>query len=116
MNTLLIADRDLGFVFWLGQALGRLGYQVLPATNVPQAASYAEQFRVDLLILNPALPNILALVKSLQHSQTDLKILAIPPGLEERLEKFRDPLIALREAQDSAAFLSEQAAAPQAIG
>ena len=54
MNTVLIADRDLGFVFWLGQALGKLGYQVLPAMNVPQAASYAEQFRVDLLVLDPA--------------------------------------------------------------
>ena len=117
MNTVLIADRDLGFVFWLGQALGQLGYQVLPATHVAQAANYAEQFRVDLLILNPALPKILALVKSLQDSQTDLKILAIPPRLEERLDKFRDPLIALEEAQDSAVFLSEHAVvAPQTMG
>src|SRR5690348_14824248 len=105
MDTVLIADRDLGFVFWLGQALGAVGYQSLPAITVPQAAALAERFPVDVLVANPSLPDMLAFIKSLYRAQGHLKVIILPTTIEARLEKFSNPLAAIREAQDGADFL-----------
>ena len=89
MKTILIIDADLGFVFWLGQALDRHGYQAVPAKTVSDAASLLGQFKtkVDLLIANPSLEGIATLVKRLRRSQRNLKVIAVSadphsPGLE----------------------------------
>ena len=56
-KTILITDRDLGFVFWLGQLLDDAGYQALPARSSVDAIALQNQFhlKIDLLILNPSL-------------------------------------------------------------
>ncbi len=84
MNTIvLLVDSDLGFVFWLGQSLAEVGYEVIPAKSVPDALTLiAElQLSVDLLILKDSLPGAADLVPILQYAREDLKvILAVEDG------------------------------------
>jgi ActR/RegA family two-component response regulator len=52
--VILLVDSDLGFLFWLGQALDQAGYEAFPAMTVSDAATLLRELHltVDLLILN----------------------------------------------------------------
>lgn len=87
MKTVLIVDDDLGFLFWLGHALGAAGYEPLPASTPADAHSLLQHFSLplDLLIVNPALPRIVEFVESLRSSHTALKIIAAASAGDTRI-------------------------------
>ena len=90
MNTVLIVDSDLGFVFWLGQKLNEVGHHAWPAVSVSNAKALAARFDPNVLIVNFSLPGAEAFVKSFQRSHTEVRILALPSDFEARLEYLRD--------------------------
>src|SRR5882724_4454329 len=57
-RSVLIVDRDLGFVFWLGRALDDAGYQALPAKGIGDATELLGHMNleIDLLIVSPSMP------------------------------------------------------------
>jgi len=84
MRTILIVDRDLGFVFWLGQALYAAGYQTLPAKNIAAARSLLvkTKIEVDLLIVGETTPGVPAFAAALRRAQRHLKLIVLM-GQEE---------------------------------
>jgi len=109
MDTVLIADRDLGLVFWLGGELNKLGYLALPALNESQAVAMARQYPPDVVVFNPSFPNVADLLESLRHAGKSLRVLALPLDPEERMEKLRDLRTALDQAPELDAFLGQHA-------
>jgi DNA-binding NtrC family response regulator len=87
VKTILILDNDVGFVFWLGQALDRAGYQALPARNVSGALRLlaALSLRPDLLIVNFSLSGTAGLIDRLRESFPDLKVIALNENTPARL-------------------------------
>src|ERR1017187_4122777 len=81
-KTVLIVDNDLGFAFWLGQALDRAGYETWPARNVAAADSLLAEVRlvVDLLVINASLPRARAFAAHVGRSRADFKVIAICEG------------------------------------
>ena len=79
MKTILLVDRDLGFVLWLGAALDRAGYRALPAPGSQEVVELLNELRVPvhLLVVACSLPDASALVRSLRLSQEHLKIIAL---------------------------------------
>jgi hypothetical protein len=79
IRTVLIVDRELGFVFWLGQALDRAGYQALPAKSCEDAAELLKQLNVEihLLIVGYCLAGAGAFADALRRSQGHLKVIAV---------------------------------------
>jgi len=79
MKTVLLADQDLGFVFWLGAGLARAGYLALPAHSGQEAEGLLKRLRVPLhlLIVGCSLPDARALVRSLRRYRPHLKVLAL---------------------------------------
>ena len=77
MNTVLIFDHDLGFLFWLGQVLA--SYRVLPARSVPEAMRLIRRLRiqVDLLIVNPEISGGAELVKTLRMANPSVRVIAL---------------------------------------
>ena len=89
METILLIDSDLGFVFWLGQILDRAGYDALPAKSVPDALALLAELPIhlDLLILDPYLPGAGSFVTTLRAAQPQLRVLnvtaagSVPPDV-----------------------------------
>jgi len=77
--TLLIVDNDVGFLWWLGELLTEAGYSAIPALNCNQAIAAIKKFalKVNLLLVNPALTGVVGFVRSLEASQTHLRIILI---------------------------------------
>lgn len=98
MHTVLIADGDLGFVFWLGHRLGNLGHQALPAMNLAHAATLAEEFDFNILVIDPSLPGAASFVDSLRRSHRTLKVLSLLAEPEARMEQLSDLEKALQDA------------------
>ena len=84
-RTVLIVDRELGFVFWLGQALDRAGYQALPAKSCEDATELLKQLNVEihLLIVGHSLDGAGAFAGALRRSQKQLKVIAVIGDEEE---------------------------------
>jgi hypothetical protein len=57
-SAILLVDRDLGFLFWLGLLLDRAGYDTLPANGIPDAYRLLRDLHpnISLLILDCSLP------------------------------------------------------------
>lgn len=85
IRTVLIVDPELGFVFWLGQALDRAGYQALPAKSCEDAAELLKQLNVeiDLLIVGHSLAGAGAFADALRHSQGHLKVISVIGDADE---------------------------------
>jgi DNA-binding NtrC family response regulator len=84
-QTVLIVDEDLGFVFWLGQALADVGHQVVPALSCEQAFFHIRHFNVDAdaVFVNPALSGVPNLLQTLGRANTRLRIVLIKsPDME----------------------------------
>jgi DNA-binding response OmpR family regulator len=77
--TVLIVDRDLGFVFWLGHLLTQAGYQALPANSCDSGSDLITQLNlgIDMLIVGYSLPGASGLVEALRHSQNKLRVIAV---------------------------------------
>ena len=76
---ILIVDRDLGFVFWLGNVLASGGYPVLAAKDIPDAALLLHQLKseIGMLIVNPDLEKAAGFILDLQRRQPNLIVIAI---------------------------------------
>lgn len=81
--TILIADEDMGFLWWLGELFNELGYRSLPALSCEQAFSLLNQSarQVDLLLISARLKGASALIETLQRARP-LKVVLIQ-GPEE---------------------------------
>jgi DNA-binding NtrC family response regulator len=79
VETILLVDDDLGFVFWLGRVLDDAGYAAFPAKSAADASALITQFRlmVDLLIINSAMAGASAFIKELRQSRPNLGVLGI---------------------------------------
>jgi hypothetical protein len=79
VKTILIVDRDLGFVFWLGQILDAAGYVAVPAKGIADAAEIVETLRlpVDVIISQPAERGLGEFVEKLRFGSPDLQVVAL---------------------------------------
>lgn len=79
--TILLVDSDLGFIFWLGQALDAAGYSAVPAVNVASAAELIQEHRlsVETLIIDPFLPDAFPFISHLRQLHPDLHVVAAIP-------------------------------------
>jgi hypothetical protein len=106
-NTILILDRDIGFVFSLGRMLDNAGYAALPARNVADAAALMEQvsLEIDLLVLDPSLEGAVAFARKVLDTQGRLKTIATMAGHGDSYAAFpeADARLAKPEAWDEAA-------------
>ena len=78
MATILILDNDLGFMFWLGQALTVTGLTPMPAPSVPEARRLLGRFprAVDVLIVNMDVREAPEYTRSLRNQQGKLRVIA----------------------------------------
>ena len=88
MNTILVVDNDVGFVFWLGLGLSQAGYAVIPAESVRRAKALLDEVKmaIDLLVVNTVLPDAAGLVESLRRLNLNLKVVALidnQPGQDQ---------------------------------
>lgn len=83
--TILILDNDLGFSFWLGQALTAPNCNALPATTVKEALALITEFRlkIDFLIMNPAVPGATDFKKALRKSQGQLRVATLDSEISD---------------------------------
>jgi hypothetical protein len=83
VKTILIVDRDLGFVLWLGHILNKSGSVALPATTIAEAAEMVSLLgvRVDVLITAPGGEGVREFVEELRLASPDLQLVGV--GSEE---------------------------------
>lgn len=74
--TVLIVNRNLGFVVWLGSALCEAGHDALPATDVHQAESLWRKLacRFDAVIIEPCLSGAAVFVERLFQSNREVRV------------------------------------------
>jgi DNA-binding NarL/FixJ family response regulator len=70
LETILILDDDLGFVFWLGHLLDAAGYSTLPAKSIYDGAILVQQLglSVSVLIVNLGMAGRLDFTAALRQS------------------------------------------------
>jgi hypothetical protein len=75
----LIVDRDLGFLFWLGQLLADAGYETLPAVSCAEALFHIKTFGVgiDDVIVEEDLPGASEMLQELARVNGSLRIIFI---------------------------------------
>jgi DNA-binding response OmpR family regulator len=78
-KAILLIDTDLGFLFWLGQALDRAGYEAFPARSIPDAIALLADFHLTVgsVILNCLLPGADRFIATLRQSQNYLKVISL---------------------------------------
>ena len=78
MTIILIIEEDLGFLFWLGQALTSPDLNPLPARSVLQAQNLIRRFKVgvDLVIASPELPRMVDYARHLRKQRPQLGLIA----------------------------------------
>ena len=83
MKTILIVDRDLGFVLWLGHILNKSGSVALPATTIAEAAEMVSllDVRIDVLITAPGGDGVREFVEDLRLTSPHLQLVGV--GSEE---------------------------------
>jgi len=84
LQTLLVVDDDLAFVFWLGFGLDARGLETIPAKNATAARALLGriEYPLKVAIVNAALPGTARLVKDLRRHQPDLKVISLGSSLE----------------------------------
>ena len=89
MATILILDNDLGFSFWLGLALNAPHCRALPAKSVVEAAALIAQyqFRIDFLIMSPAVPGAAEFTRALKRDQKHLRVATLVLEAAETLDR-----------------------------
>ena len=81
-DTILLIDPDLGFIFWLGQALDAAGYSAIPAVNTGAARELIEEHRllIEILVINPLIDDAAPFITWLKETRAGLKTIAAIPG------------------------------------
>ena len=84
MAAILILDDDLGFLFWLGQALAA-DFKPIPAPSVADAKKLLRRLRtrIDVLIVNPLIPGAVPFTRGLRRKQGRLRVIAAVRYTEE---------------------------------
>jgi len=84
-KTVLVVDSDLGFVFWLGRLLTEAGYEAFPAKTAKDAMELVPtlELAVDLLVVNPAQPGIINLIKAIHASNEHVRVMAVRQSEEQ---------------------------------
>ena len=79
VKTILIVDRDLGFVFWLGQVLDAAGFVAVPAKGIAEAAEVVDLLRlpVSVLIAPAGEHGLGKFVERLRFTSPDLQVIAL---------------------------------------
>jgi DNA-binding NtrC family response regulator len=80
MKNVLIVDKDLGFLFWLGELLAGAKYQPWPACTAADAISLMGSKRtvpLDLLIVDASLRGASRLIDHFRRNRTKLKVIAV---------------------------------------
>jgi len=77
--TVLIVDRDVGFLFWLGEVFTKAGCRAIPALDCGQAVSLIRKLSVQLaaVIVNPELIEVAWMIKTLRRSNGQFKVVTI---------------------------------------
>jgi DNA-binding response OmpR family regulator len=77
--AILLVDKDLGLLFWLGRILDHAGYPAFPARNVPDAAALLAELHLTIsaLILDCSLPGTEGLIAGLRGSNKYLKAICL---------------------------------------
>jgi hypothetical protein len=84
-QSVLILDDDLGFVFWLGEALVSAGYEAVPAVGVPDAKGRTGTFHFtpDLVIANPTLAGVAEFTRALRQGPRPAAVIEITTATGE---------------------------------
>jgi hypothetical protein len=90
VKTVLIVADDLGFAFWLGQALDRVGCQTWPARSVAAAEALVAELKltVDMLVITASLRQAPGFATRLSRATEDFKVIAVTDERSEPLEPF----------------------------
>jgi hypothetical protein len=104
--TVLIVDRDLGFVFWIGEIFNEVGCHAVPALDCTEAISITKELnlRIDLVVVNPQLPGVADMVRTLQSPS--LKIIAIRDRRVQAIRTF--PVDAILERPSGSEPISRE--------
>src|ERR1039458_10630852 len=91
LKTVLIVADDLGFAFWLGQALDRVGCQTWPARSVAAAESLVAELKlsVDLLVITASLYQAPVFATRLSRGTEDFKVIAVYDRSEEHTSELQ---------------------------
>jgi DNA-binding response OmpR family regulator len=78
-GAILLIDRDLGLLFWLGRVLDHAGYSAFPARSVPDAVALLDDLHltIGMLILDCSLPGTEDLIHVLRQSTRLLKVVCL---------------------------------------
>ena len=78
--TVLIVDEDLGFLWWLGDILGKAGCTVVPALSCQQATTFMKELNMnlDLVFVDPALNGLSSMLEALTEAQNKIKVVEVP--------------------------------------
>ena len=93
VKNVLIIDNDLGFVFWLGQALDAAGYETLPAKGITEAVSLLAELkvRIDVLIVRCTLTGAGDFARAFRASQKGyLKTIALVDETDGHGDRMHD--------------------------
>jgi DNA-binding response OmpR family regulator len=82
VTTVLIVEKDLGFLLWSSHALTNVGYAVLPAENVAAARGLLNNYRLEsgLVIIDPSLSGVADLIETLRRERGRWEVVALSDG------------------------------------
>jgi len=85
-GAILLIDRELGLLFWLGRVLDQAGYAAFPARGVPDAMALLGDLHltIGMLILDCSLPGTEDLIIALRQSTRFLRVVCLSGGREHR--------------------------------
>jgi len=78
-SSVLVIDRELGFMFALSQALRRRNIAAIPCCSVAEAEALLSNLRPDLnvLLINCSCPGVCAFARELRRKRTKLRVVGI---------------------------------------
>jgi hypothetical protein len=82
--TVWIVDYDLGFVWWLGEIFIEARCRAFPALSCAHALSLMKKLNMeaDLIVVNPQLPGVSAMLNALTRTNRSLKIVTVQNASE----------------------------------
>ncbi len=79
-ETALVVHDDLGFALWVGQLLGQVGLNAVPALSCQQALRFINEFNLipDVIVVNLGLFGVPDLIQTLRGINPRLKVIEAP--------------------------------------
>lgn len=77
--NIMILDRDLAFLFWLGQVLALAGYYTYPAANMRDVIRVVPELPAppDLLIVDAGMPFAELLIRALRGRNAGMAVIGV---------------------------------------